>query len=433
MARVRRNRDLGSREARRALRAGPEPYFMVIEAGLSLGYRKSVEGGAWIVRQHVILPPDSEHTKPRHRHPERRLGTADDHRDADGTEVLTFSQAQRMALTEATQEARRSSGQFYTVADAVSDYLEQQRAHRKSASVDQTESKLKAYVLPQLGARLVAELKPADFESWLKWALQRPRKLKKARAAPTQAAAVVEQDERLRRRKATVNRIINALKACLNYAHATHKVPSREAWSRLKKFRSADSARLRWLTVEEATRLQNACGPEFRALVRAALLTGCRMGELFALRARDFDPHSNTLLIADSKSSKPRRVPLTDEGVALFGDLTAGKPEDASLFARPDGSPWYRIAVLRAMRAACEAGKISSHATFHSLRHTYASHLVQAGVPLLFVASALGHSDTRMVEKHYGHLAPSHVADMIRKNLPRFGTMARGKIQSIRS
>jgi integrase len=125
-------------------------------------------------------------------------------------------------------------------------------------------------------------------------------------------------------------------------------------------------------------------------------------------------------------------VPLTKEGVALFEEITAGKAEDASPFARADGSPWYRIAVLRAMRAACVAGKITPPATFHTLRHTYASHLVQKKVPLLFVAAALGHADTRMVEKHYAHLAPSQVAALIRKNLPRFGTMKRSNVRSIR-
>ena len=43
------------------------------------------------------------------------------------------------------------------------------------------------------------------------------------------------------------------------------------------------------------------------------------------------------------------------------------------------------------------------------------------GVPLLVVAKNLGHADTRMVEKHYGHLAPSYIADAIRAGAPRFG------------
>jgi integrase len=219
----------------------------------------------------------------------------------------------------------------------------------------------------------------------------------------------------------------------LNHAHATGKVSSKDAWARLKKFRSADSARLRWLTEAEAARLQNACSPDLRALVRAGLLTGCRAGELLALRAGDFDPRSKTLLIADSKNGKPRRVPLTDDGITLFEDQTAGKLENEPLFIRTNGSSWYRMAVVRAMRAACIGGKIVPPATFHTIRHTYASHLVQAGGPLLFVASALGHSDTRMVEKHYGHLAPSQVADMIREKLPSFGGKPRANVGRMRS
>ena len=48
------------------------------------------------------------------------------------------------------------------------------------------------------------------------------------------------------------------------------------------------------------------------------------------------------------------------------------------------------------------------------LRHSWASHRVMAGAPLMVVAHVLGHADTRMVEKHYGHLAPSYVRDVIR-------------------
>ena len=59
--------------------------------------------------------------------------------------------------------------------------------------------------------------------------------------------------------------------------------------------------------------------------------------------------------------------------------------------------------------------------SFHILRHSWASLAVMAGVPLLVVAKNLGHADTRMVEKHYGHLAPSYIADAIRAGAPRFG------------
>jgi len=222
---------------------------------------------------------------------------------------------------------------------------------------------------------------PADFEAWLAYTLKRRRKPKKARTddPPAQKDAPTPEElaERQRRRKATPNRVINAFKACVNHAHAAGKVPSRAAWARLKKFRWADSARLRWFAIQEVRRLQNASAPHIRSLVSAALFTGCRADELLCLIAGDFDRRSRTLLIADSKSGKPRHVPLTDDGVALVEDLTAGKPENECLFSRTDGSAWYRMPVVRAIRAACEGGKIKPIATFHTLRHTYVSHLVQ--------------------------------------------------------
>jgi hypothetical protein len=65
--------------------------------------------------------------------------------------------------------------------------------------------------------------------------------------------------------------------------------------------------------------------------------------------------------------------------------------------------------------------KIPPAITFHILRHTWASLAVMAGVPLMVVAKDLGHSDTRVVEKHYGHLAPSFITEAIRAGAPRYG------------
>jgi len=54
------------------------------------------------------------------------------------------------------------------------------------------------------------------------------------------------------------------------------------------------------------------------------------------------------------------------------------------------------------------------------------------GAPLMVVAAALGHVDTRMVEKHYGHLSPSYAAAAIRKAAPRFGIKP-GNVRPLRS
>lgn len=150
-------------------------------------------------------------------------------------------------------------------------------------------------------------------------------------------------------------------------------------------------------------------------------MTGCRFGELAALRVHDFNPDSATLHIRTSKSGKSRHVVLNDEGVELFARLTAGRPGAELMLRKRDGDRWGKSNQTRPMAQACARAKVEPPANFHCLRHTYASHAVMAGAPLIVVARNLGHADTRMVEKHYGHLSASYIADEIRRTAPRFG------------
>ena len=96
------------------------------------------------------------------------------------------------------------------------------------------------------------------------------------------------------------------------------------------------------------------------------------------------------------------------------------------------GREWKASHQLRPMRAACERAKIDPPVGFHQLRHSWASHAVMGGMPLPVVAKNLGHADTRMVEKHYGHLAPSYVVEAVRKHAPRFGLVEESSVASIR-
>src|SRR5262249_28067024 len=91
------------------------------------------------------------------------------------------------------------------------------------------------------------------------------------------------------------------------------------------------------------------------------------------------------------------------------------------LLRRANGEPWGASNQIAPMAAACRQAKILPPVGFHILRHSYASHSVMANAPLVVVAAALGHADTRMGSKHYGHLAQSYVADAIRAAAPRFG------------
>ena len=114
---------------------------------------------------------------------------------------------------------------------------------------------------------------------------------------------------------------------------------------------------------------------------------------------------------------------------ALFKGLTAGRPGDAPMLTKEGGGRWRASHQARPMAEACRRGRIHQPANFHCLRHTYASHAIMAGAPLLVVAKNLGHSDTRMVEKHYGHLASSYIADAIRAAAPRFGMLEGNNIE----
>ena len=138
----------------------------------------------------------------------------------------------------------------------------------------------------------------------------------------------------------------------------------------------------------------NACDPDFRTLAQAALVTGARYGELAALRAADFNPDSGTVHVRTSKSGKGRHIVLNDEGAALFKSLAAGRPGDALLLVKADKSQWGKSHQARPMADACDRAKIKPAASFHILRHTWASLAVMAGAPLMVVARNLGHADT---------------------------------------
>jgi integrase len=112
---------------------------------------------------------------------------------------------------------------------------------------------------------------------------------------------------------------------------------------------------------------------------------------------------------------------LTDDGATLFAYLCAGRSAGEPILRRADGRAWGESHQVRAMKAACSRAKVSAAASFHSLRHTWASLAAMNGTPLLVIAHNLGHTDVRMVERFYGHLAPSYVAEAIRAGAPRFG------------
>lgn len=197
----------------------------------------------------------------------------------------------------------------------------------------------------------------------------------------------------------------------LNHAWREGRVVSDDAWRRVKPFAKVDAPRFRYLTMAEITRLINACDPDFRQLVQVGTLTGCRYGELVAMRCADYNPDAGSVYVQLGKAGEARHVTLSDEGQRFFAKATTGRTGDSRIFLRAEGKPWGKSHQARLLAAACGWAKISPPISFHTLRHTHASHLAMRGVALMVIAHQLGHADTRMVEKHYAHLAPAYIAD----------------------
>jgi integrase len=353
------------------------------------------------------------------------LGRADDAAAADGLLVLTFRQAEAKARA---MIASPNGGKVVnlTVRQAMTRYVDYKRACGQP--VRDLLSRGNAHILPELGDLVVSELTAEELRKWLATMVAAPAQIR-PRAGKLQFKPDPVTDEDVRRRRSSANRVLTMLKAALNHAYDEGHVANRDAWGRkLKPFKNVDVARIHYLKVAEAARLINACDPEFGPLVRAALETGCRYGELTRLEVHDFNPDAGTVAIRKSKSGKPRHVVLTDEGAAFFRQHCAGRGVGELIFRHADGTKWKASEQYRPMQAACARGRITPAIGIHVLRHTWASHAVMNGVPLMVVAKNLGHVDTRMVEKHYGHLAPSFITDAIRAGAPRFGVPVDTKV-----
>ena len=94
--------------------------------------------------------------------------------------------------------------------------------------------------------------------------------------------------------------------------------------------------------------------------------------------------------------------------------------------------PSFAYSIASDLVAALKPPFVSEASKFHVLRHTHGSMLAMRGVPMAVIARQLGHADTRMTEKHYAHLAPNYVADVIRSSFPNLGIADSSNVKPLR-
>jgi len=417
MPRSARTTKLETRSARAKLLARSAPYFLKVAKGLRLGYYRSRGGaGTWIARRY----------RGSGQYETTALGVADDTTAADNLAVFDFWQAQD-ALRRWGERGRLADHGIvrtgpYTVGAAVADYLAEIAVEKRASARKAARYIFEASVLPKLGRLVVEQLSSDQINRWRHELAASGKRVrtKKFAQKPTRRPLPASDEER-RKRRATANRVLTMLKAALNRAYRAGRVASDEAWRKVKPFKQTDVAVVHYLSDDEARRLVNACDADFRLLVQAALLTGCRYSELVNLTGADFNRDNDTLTLRQTKAGRARHVVLTEEGRHLFTQCTVGRPAAERVFLRSDAKPWGASHQQRPLAEAASRAKISPAPTFHILRHTHASLLAMRGVPMGVIAAQLGHHDTRMTEKHYAHLAPGYVAETIRAHFPKLG------------
>lgn len=347
-----------------------EPYWHKIQTAGYLGYRRTQTGGTWIARWRT--PEGQEYNA---------LGPLDSIDPKD-----QFDRAAELAREWFSSRGARPSSGAYTVKDCVNDYVRNRRKEKGEKAATDAEQRLYKHVVATLGDTRLDKLTLAQVEQW-------------------REGMVKDGDEdAVRRSKDTANRTLSIFKAALNLAWRRDLVGSDRAWRRVKAFQDVGEARKVFLTEKQAEALIHAAPPDFATLLRSALITGARYGELVEARVMDLDTQHGTLRLSGKTGA--RDCYLSDAGLSHFKSMTKGKLPGAYLHTREDGEPWLKSHQIRRMRAAVAAAnkkgaKVPGDCTFYALRHTHISRALIAGVNVQVLAENTGTS-VRMIEKHYG-------------------------------
>ena len=119
--------------------------------------------------------------------------------------------------------------------------------------------------------------------------------------------------------------------------------------------------------------------------------------------------HRREIRLRFTKNGKERLAPITNDAMFVLSEMSGGKLKGRDLLF-PDVTPTQvSVAFARVLKAVGIRNR-----SFHSLRHTYASHASMNGVPLHTLQKLLGHSDPRMTNV-YSHLSQSHLLDEAKK------------------
>ena len=204
---------------------------------------------------------------------------------------------------------------------------------------------------------------------------------------------------------ATINRHIATLKHMFTKAVEWDMVEE-DVLKRIRraKLLEENNRRLRYLSKEECLTLINASDKHIKPIVITALNTGMRKGEILSLKWDNVDLKHGFILLDKTKNGERREIPINETLRATLTGLVR-RLDLPYVFFNPETEKAYTN-IPRSFNSALRRASIKDF-TFHDLRHTFASHLVMAGVDLTTIRELLGHKTLTMTLR-YAHLAPSH-------------------------
>ena len=207
------------------------------------------------------------------------------------------------------------------------------------------------------------------------------------------------------------------------WAYAKEKeIVTGEAPTKKFKISRLDNERVRFLTKDEAHRLLNELGKhsiELKEMATLSLFCGLRAGEIFKLQWVDVDMENGTILLRGTKAGNSRYAFFTPEVHNVFLEKIKTHPQkDDLVFPSANGKKrdrisktFARVVDMLGLNDGIEDPK--QKVVFHSLRHTFASWLVQGQIPLYNVQRLMGHSEIRMTQR-YSHLSDHNLREAVK-------------------
>lgn len=331
-------------------------------------------------------------------------------------EKREISSAQRAAEEAARQEQRRDSLTFREIFEQF--YYSNAVATKSKASAAREEQFFRLWVAPVIGDLTLKQIAESDFHF---------QKIRKNMAEGKRPSEMMKSNRRTEKNKdmtrpaaaRSVNYCMAMIRQVFNFARVSGLYEGSNPVRGIKD-RKIDNKRFRFLTHGEAERLLEILRSRSLDVHDMCLLSldcGLRAGEVFRLTWGDVDLVKRMIVLRDTKSGQTRFGYMTSRVKDM---LSRREPKSRKelVFPGKNGKPAIRI--TNTFRSVVQELGFNEGITdprqkvvFHTLRHSYASHLVQEGVNLYTVQKLLGHSTISQTER-YSHLAPSTLQDAVR-------------------